>query len=102
MNDRNVYAESLMAEYLNSISEAERFSYIHKDTPKSNYFEIESIFKRIMDNRFEAYEKDYLNAALSISDYIHNYGMTSLISFEDTHMSDSISKTSITIYYGEV
>ncbi len=101
MNDRNVYAESLMAEYLNSISEADRFSYIHKDIPESNYFEVENIFERIMNNRFGADEKDYLNTALSLSDYIHDYGMTSLVSFEDTHMSDSISKTNITIYYGK-
>lgn len=104
MFERNYYAELLVAEYLNSISESERYTFIHKDIPENDYPLVERIYDRI-NHQGSFLNRDYLNLSASVSDYIHRYQRCgidiSLIEFEDDIFDVPISKTNMKIYYGQ-
>ena len=102
MYDRNIFAELLIANYLNSLSEKECYNFIHKDIENSLFPFAEGIYERIKNIQEMSYDQDYLNTDLSLSEYQQNYhyAFQSLVHFESVYLCDSISKTNITIYYG--
>lgn len=103
MYDRNFYIESSVCEFLNSISERERNSFIHKDIDESQYKLAESIYERLLNHQGLPFDRKYLYTEMLFSEYLKNnpFRVSSLVAFEDIYMNQPIYKTTITVYYGK-
>lgn len=103
MYDKNFYIESLVCDFLNSISEKERNSFIHKDIDESQFQSAEIVYERMLFNQGLPFDRNYLNTDLLFSDYLKYYlrRIHSFVAFEDIKINQPIYKTTITVYYGD-